>query len=503
MVPQGLMIVAILFMAAGTATADPPFTLSAPQAEAALHRLYEIIDRHSALAALHEFDPKDSFGEVRNHLRDGMSLNEVLLLMQRTLAPIGDGHARIVLADREARNAKRGVADGRIEHLPFLAKMIGERRGDPIVAIRPDREAFVDEEYPLLIAIDGVDIERWIEAIATFLPTGSPQFVRSRSLRELRSLWRWRLVLGLEAQREVAVTLSNLDRSRRITKRMRARTGSPSRGDWPRTQTRLLEGDIGYLRIASMRMDDAELEAIRHHLDQFRRTSGLIIDVRGNGGGQRHLLHLLGEYLLAPDAEPVVYTAVRPRLVDGGETLSPRMVRRMQDRHLHPADSESWSAAQRAAIAAFQGTFHRTGQPRLQARDDLFAPWHYAMLTPGRGERSFHYQSPVIVLMDADCFSATDVFLHAMKQLNNVTLMGQPSAGSSGAPMSWQTEIPGISVRVSSIVSYRTDGTIFDDQRGEEPDVRIDPLPGYFIGRSDRVLDAAVDRLRRQGSKGG
>jgi len=53
-----------------------------------------------------------------------------------------------------------------------------------------------------------------------------------------------------------------------------------------------------------------------------------------------------------------------------------------------------------------------------------------------------------------------------------------------------------IAIRVSTIVSYRTDGTIFDDERGEEPDVRIDPLPGFFIGSSDRVLDAAVERLR-------
>lgn len=41
-------------------------------------------------------------------------------------------------------------------------------------------------------------------------------------------------------------------------------------------------------------------------------------------------------------------------------------------------------------------------------------------------------------------------------------------------------------------LSYRADGTRFDDARSQEPDIRIDPIPTYFIGRSDVVLDEAV-----------
>ena len=478
---------------AWSVSAGTPRTLTLRESVFAIERLGEIIERRHALAPVRRFDAAGAIGAARRDLRDGMSLNELVLVMQRTLAPIGDGHTQIVFADRGARNAKRGVEDGRIEHLPFIAEMIGEKRGDPIVAFRVDREGFVDDAHPLLVAVDGVEIERWIDVIASHVPRGSPQFVRSRSLRELRSLWRWRLELGLEAGRDVEVTLSNLERTRRVTRTLRTRNGVPGRGDWPRTRTRMLEDNIGYLRVESMSLSEDELEEVRRRMEGFRSTRGLIVDVRGNGGGQRHFLHLMGEYLLEPVAEPVVYTAVRPRLVDGGEVLSRRMVRRMEDRHLYPEDSEHWSAAQREAIGRFRGTF----RARLEASDDLFAPLHYAVLTPGTGERSFHYRSPVIVLMNADCFSATDVFLHAMGLLENVTLIGEPSAGSSGAPLSWETGIAGVSVRVSSMVSYRTDGTIFDDGRGEEPDVRIDPHPSFFIGGEDLVLDAAVDLLRR------
>jgi len=110
------MVIVVALMAACSAAASPPSTVSAEQAEAALQRLHGIIDHHSALAALHEFDPTPSLDDARRHLRDGMSLNELLLLMQRTLALIGDGHAQIELADRDARDAKRGVEGGRIEH---------------------------------------------------------------------------------------------------------------------------------------------------------------------------------------------------------------------------------------------------------------------------------------------------------------------------------------------------------------------------------------------------
>lgn len=418
-----------------------------------------------------------------------MRLSDIILLKKQLLAPIGDGHADVQLDTRQARDAERGIPDReRVEFLPFLVKMIGERPGDPLIAIRTDRTSFIDDDHPVLEAIDGVPIKHWINLVATSVPAGSPAFVRSRACRELRSLWQWREQLNLPERRSVTVTLASPSGESRITRTLRTRSGMPSRGDWPRTATRILDGDIAYLRLATMRASEEELDELRGWMDRFRETRGLIIDVRGNGGGHRHILHLLGEYLVDPAHGPVIYTAVRPRFVDNdGPILSPRLARRMAHRHLYPADHPRWSPAQREAIARFVENF----RPVLDPPAEFFAPWHFAMIEPGQDD-AYYYDKPIVILIDANCFSATDVFIHAMSLLPNVMLIGQPSAGSSGAPMTWPTPIPGVSLRLSSILSYRADGTRFDDPRSQEPDIRIDPLPTYFIGQSDVVLDEAV-----------
>jgi hypothetical protein len=48
------------------------------------------------------------------------------------------------------------------------------------------------------------------------------------------------------------------------------------------------------------------------------------------------------------------------------------------------------------------------------------------------------------------------------------------------------------------IVSFQADGKPFDGH-GVQPDVVVQPAPGFFIGAEDNVLDAAIKRL--QGSK--
>jgi len=49
-----------------------------------------------------------------------------------------------------------------------------------------------------------------------------------------------------------------------------------------------LDGEIGYLRLG--RMSDEAVDLIRESMEGFREAMGLIVDVRGNGGGSRYAL---------------------------------------------------------------------------------------------------------------------------------------------------------------------------------------------------------------------
>jgi hypothetical protein len=106
----------------------------------------------------------------------------------------------------------------------------------------------------------------------------------------------------------------------------------------------------------------------------------------------------------------------------------------------------------------------------------------------------FHYDKPVVVLMNSKCFSATDIFVAGLKGLPNVTLMGTPSGGGSALVQTVRLDGPRLAVRLGSMVSFQANGKLFDGH-GVQPDLLVEPTPEYFIGGPDNVLEAAISRL--------
>ena len=104
----------------------------------------------------------------------------------------------------------------------------------------------------------------------------------------------------------------------------------------------------------------------------------------------------------------------------------------------------------------------------------------------------FYYDKPVVVLMNSKCFSATDIFLDGLKNIPNVVLMGTPSGG--GSARSVTLRLGNFSVRLASMASFKPDGRLFDGN-GIQPDIRIDPLPEYYVAGRDNLLEAAVELI--------
>jgi C-terminal processing protease CtpA/Prc len=99
-----------------------------------------------------------------------------------------------------------------------------------------------------------------------------------------------------------------------------------------------------------------------------------------------------------------------------------------------------------------------------------------------------------VVLIDSDCFSATDVVAGALRGLPRVTLLGRATAGGSGRAQTHRLP-SGLRVRLSTMASFQPDGTPYDGV-GIAPDIAVEPAATDFLGRTDRVLDAALARLR-------
>ena len=439
--------------------------------------------------------------EVKGSLGVGERPERVGAALMRLLAATGDGHAGVEV----------GAYPDAGPWMQALMMPIGFERGDAVVAVKPDRSGFLEEGKPRVLAVDGVEIEKWIEAAGADVVKGSVQLVRERSLRGLRSVGVQRARLGVAGEAGFAVVrVAGMDGEGAVDVRVPIAARKPVFGEWPRGESGMVAvsarppNEFGYVRLGSMPSERAALRKLGAELREHGACGRLVIDLRGNGGGARDAIEVLGEFLLPVGSGPVVYNAARGLVLPGeGEAeVSGRLASRM----LHPADDGAWTAAERGAIAAFAAGF----RPEVEAPEGRFSAWHYAVVSK-RGEGAA-YGGRVVVLMDERCFSAADVCLAALREIGKVrekagmpgvTLMGQPSAGGSGLTREHRIGGGRVRVRLSTMVSYMPDGRLFDGS-GVAPDVEVRPIPLNFTahtprakadGTGDAMMEAALRHL--------
>jgi C-terminal processing protease CtpA/Prc len=223
-------------------------------------------------------------------------------------------------------------------------------------------------------------------------------------------------------------------------------------------------------------------------MPRFRDTTGLIIDVRDNTGGDRDALRLIYSYLSEPGDPPRVFTAAAYRLhkAYSDDHLA-------ADHGMYRRDAAEWSGAQRLAIAEFAKAFHAEWTLPI----GQFSDWHYMGLSRLSDPDIYRYRSPVVVLMNGKSFSATDIFLSGLKGMTHVTLLGTPSAGGSAFTQEVALGTTPLRLRIGSMVSFQADGRLFDGH-GVTPDVVVEGTPDYYVGGPDNALSEALRRLTRR-----
>jgi C-terminal processing protease CtpA/Prc len=242
---------------------------------------------------------------------------------------------------------------------------------------------------------------------------------------------------------------------------------------------------VGYLRLAAMNQD--AVEEVRSWMPRFRDTHGLIVDVRGNGGGSRDALRALFPFLMSETDAPRVVNAAKYRLHPdyqedhlGGS------------RYMYRESWSGWSDEERAAIASFRETF----TPEWEPPEDEFSEWHYLVMSRSMNPEAYVYDEPVIVLLDEGSFSATDIFVSAFKGWRGVTLVGTPSGGGSARQVVIRLPVSGLQMSLASMASFQWNGQLHDGN-GTQPDVLVHPDPEYFLaGGRDNVLERALVMLR-------
>jgi len=198
------------------------------------------------------------------------------------------------------------------------------------------------------------------------------------------------------------------------------------------------EDGIGYIRIDSWGRDKEQaLEQAFVALWEFSDAPGLIIDVRGNGGGSEPLAQqFAGCFLDEPRlyAQHVFCDAAKP----GGFT-------ELQNRMLEP------------------------------------------------NKKRPKYRGKVAVLSGPVVMSSCEAFILMMKQVPGCKLVGLPTQGSSGNPKSYELS-NGVTVYLPSWKAMRPDGTCFEGE-GIKPDILVEADEFEFVSK-DPVVEAALKYLR-------
>ena len=449
---------------------SPPTSISAEDALADIESFGAGLKDQFAYVGLGGVSLDRELSKIRDGLTEArVDILELRLELHRLLMRFGDGHAQV------RSNLPPGQPGDK--YLPFL--LVESRAG--VVAVLPDRSALVEPDAPIVLAIDGKTMEEWVELARPYVANGSPQLVRRRALGDMREIDWVRRVLGEETGAPLTVTFSTVDGSQTVERELELSSRRPTYGPWPRSKSTILEGDIGYLRIVQM---DGDVDSLHEAMEEFADTKGLIVDVRGNGGGTRELLLALGGYLIGPREPAIVGNIAQYRLssrFDEGH---------LEARYMYRANWDGWNGRQLDAIEAATAVFKPEWQPVGE-----FSAWHYLVLDRTGHAAEYFYDLPVVVLSDSGCFSATDIFLGALELLPRVTLLGTASSGGSARSQSFLLPKTGMEVRCASMASFRPDGRLYDG-RGIEVDVEVLPAPGDFLrAGGDAQLKAALKRF--------
>lgn len=170
-------------------------------------------------------------------------------------------------------------------------------------------------------------------------------------------------------------------------------------------------GEFGYIRIFSFNVDDPAA-----FLDEFTRLvellppDGLIIDVRGNGGGHIYasegLLQLLTPLEITPEPTQFINTALNGRICDRHKT------------NIVGIDLGPWLDSIRRSVET--GAIYSRGYP---------------ITPPGfANERGQKYHGPAVLVTDARCYSATDIFAAGFKDHGIGHILGiDDNTGAGGA----------------------------------------------------------------------
>ncbi len=340
--------------------------------------------------------------------------------LQRFVAALKDGHTSVGWNRRELWDNWRTIPvrtrliDGKMIVTEVMNDDLSQQQG-----LKPGLE---------VVKINGTDVHEYIETnIKPFIFSSTPQ-------------WTNLLAYGREATRgkkSESIRLTFKDKTGRIFESSISRS-LPEKNSTPALfEFSVLENNIGMLKIEDFWQEDfiALFDSI---YQKILPTDALIIDIRGNGGGNSGN----SEYVLA-------------HLTNENFNMS------------------AWSSPK------YIPAFASWGRPKEWHQGD---PWICEPI-----ENKPIYTKPVAVIIDEATFSAAEDFCVGFRNMKRGMIIGSPTGGSTGNPIPFRLPGSGYVLLCTKKDTY-PDGTEFVGV-GILPDIEVKETVSSFLSKSETGID--------------
>ncbi|MBS1770720.1 MAG: hypothetical protein JSS77_13740 [Acidobacteria bacterium] len=298
-----------------------------------------------------------------------------------------------------------------------------------------------------ITAIDGIPARTYAnEKVAPYVSENTPQSQET-------AVYQYFLLRG-SVSKPVELTLK--DPKGNVAKRTLPRLSRQDRMKLPNAaklyDLKMLPGNIALVTVNTMADAPGEEKFFKENFAAISKASGVILDLRENGGGNSDVGYNILSYFVDK-----------------------------------PFKGSSWYTRE------YHPTFRPWGQSDKVFGQEAEAISMEQIKQMRNGEQAF--LGPFVVLSSPRTFSAAEDFLVAFKPLKRGLIVGEPSGGSTGQPL--VISLPGGgTARICSKHDTFADGTEFVGV-GVIPDILVRPKVTDFTEGRDAILERAIDELER------